>query len=213
MRKPPALTRSLFIGLMMCEFLLALLLVMPQSAKAQSKVDLKTLKAKDAADLITASSYKLVKFFEDEKIVRAFEEVRLKGNEKSDQKDYAEMQGEELKILLRRAYIALLELIARLRTSNFWDEQLDKDVAKLVTGSHIKSQLEKYGGARKLLESGLNQSSVNGLTKDINNHAALIIWQAKKTKETCRYITIGAVVMVLDTKKPLSYDIKGGCKE
>jgi hypothetical protein len=152
--------------------------------RAQSKVDLKVLKLEDSARTITLSANDLAKFFEDKEIMDEYGEALVKG--KKEESHYAKNKGEELKVLLKRGYVALLDLILKLKKANLWDEQFDKYVAKLITGGDIKTQLEKYGGARKLLESGLNLNSAAGLKKDIDDHANLFIWQTAKTKETCR---------------------------
>ena len=72
-------------GLLMSIFAFAICLVISSSTKAQSKVNLKTLKAEDAAQTITIFGTDLVKFFEDEEILRAFklrmeESVKAKRN-------------------------------------------------------------------------------------------------------------------------------------
>jgi hypothetical protein len=140
-------SRPMAVKLLISIFALVVFLTITPSAGAQSKIDLKSLKLTESAQSITFSAWELIGFFEDKRIMSSYEKFLLNGDEEGAY--YAKHRGIELKEHLKKAYLSLLNLTVTLRKAGLWNEQLDKDIAKLITGSDLKTQLEKYGRCPK----------------------------------------------------------------
>ena len=105
--------QKLFIGLTMFSLSISLFLTITQSAGAQSKIDLKTLKAEESARTIYFFAGDLGKFFDDEKIAEAHKKFVIDGKESAA--DYPKQKGEETKIQLKSAYSALVDLFQKIK--------------------------------------------------------------------------------------------------
>jgi hypothetical protein len=90
-------------------------------------------------------------------------------------------------------------LIAKLRAANHFDEQFDKDVAKLLGSNKAKSLVAKSGGTRKLWQSILNSGAMGNLKKNVSESAELV--EFTKDEDVCKFIAAGIVVEILSTKK------------
>ncbi len=203
------------IGLIISTFALVGFFAISQPVKAQSRVDLKVLKADEEAKTITSLSGALFDFFEKNLPIDLYKRVMIDSEQDSQTKTEREnlkAEGEKVKTELKNTFLALTDLISKLKKANLWDEQFDKDVAKLIKSNEIKGWLDKSGGGRKLLESGVSATSVNRVKKEIDDLANLIKLETLKSKDVCKFMAIGIVVRALREKKSTSLTVKG-CKE
>lgn len=190
MKNLNSITRSLFIGLM--------LFVLFSVANAQG-VDLKDIKAQKEAEAIKKYTDLVTNFY-----AHLYQAIGDKGqsvNGKSGKIAGAGLRDRAAKVRSESVsnFDNLQSLIAKLRVANHFDEQFDKDVAKLLGSNKVKSRLTKSGGARKLLESILNSSATNNLKKNVSESAELV--EFTKDEDVCKFIAVGIVVEALSFKK------------
>jgi hypothetical protein len=190
MKNLNSITRSIFIGLITFALF---------SVTNAQGVDLKAIKAEREAEAIKKYTELITNFYAH--LYQAIADRGQSVNGKSGKIAGAGLSDKAAKVRSESVsnFDNLQSLIAKLKSANRFNEQFDKDVAKLLGAHKVKGRLTKSGGARKLLESVLNSSVTNGLKKNVTESASLV--EFIKDEDTCKFIAVGIVVEALSTKK------------
>jgi hypothetical protein len=152
--------RNFFIALMMFALALAPFLTMPPQTNAGG-IDLKALNAESEAKSIAQYVEGLTAFFNQAET--------LSGKRLIPRADVTkfENEGRRIKSDASNFRSKLQALIAKLKAANRWNEQLDADIAAALGNRKVKGLLARGGGARKLLETALNE--IGSLDTDIDS--------------------------------------------
>ncbi len=191
MKNQKSLNRSIFIGLTMFTLSFACLIAKPQSANAQ-EIDLKQLRAQSEAESIKKFTDSLTLFY------NLVSGATAQTNNKSVGAGLKE-KGERVRAELTSNVSSIESFVAKLKTANRFNDQFDADVNALIGSNKVKGRLAKAGGARKLLASVLNSTSVNNLKKDVGTAASIL--EVTKSEDLCRFVAIGIVAEAVLQRK------------
>jgi hypothetical protein len=159
MKKQNTFYRSLLVMLFAFSFAVAPFLTMTQKTLADG-IDLKALNAETEAKALVQYGQLLAQFF------NATQEAQKRASVLRADLSKIEGDGQRVKNDVASFRQNLQSLITKLKAANKWDDALDADISTALGGRKVKSFLGQGGGARRLLESALNE--INDISADVD---------------------------------------------
>ncbi len=191
MKNQESTNRSLFVALAMFTLSFSLLLAGPRTANCQG-IDLNEIRGQREAESVKKFADSLSAF--NNSVLAAAAQTRSTTTG-AGLKD----KGEKVRADLTATVSSLEGFVSRLKSANRYNDQFDTDVNTLLGSNKVKSRVQRAGGARKFLSSGLSSSSINNLKKEIGTAASLV--EVTKSEDLCRFVGLGIVAEALLQKK------------
>jgi hypothetical protein len=192
MKNHESTNRFLFVALALFTVSISLLIVGPRTADAQS-IDLNEIRGQREAESIKKFTDSLTLF--ENLVLSAAAAQNRNTATGAGLKD----KGEKVRADLTATIPSLEGFVSKLKSANRFNDQFDADVNTLLGSNKVKSRVQRAGGARKFLNSGLSSSSVNNLKKEIGTAASLV--EVTKSEDLCRFVGIGILAEALLQKK------------